>query len=192
MSEIKHPKPAAPHAAPTSGHTAPRHTVAPSKPSNDGHKPPSDEDLLAGAIPIEIDEEEDAEEPVLVEEESEQDKIDHINEGARQHEKTEADANAIDLVETVPEGPSRIKRSDYGASQRKTVWNRQPNKDGRGATHCKTFVVKLRMDAIENLDAQINEWLDAHPELEVKFSTSSIGVLVGKINEPAMFIQVWV
>jgi hypothetical protein len=157
------------------------------------HKP-SDEELLAAAIPIDVSAEEELEaieEPVILEE-SEQDKIDNINEGERPKARTEAEAGAIELVDTVPEGPSRIKRSDYGASHRQTVWNRQPNKDGRGATHCKTFVVKLRMDAIENLDAQINEWLDAHPELEVKFSTSAIGVLVGKINEPAMFIQVWV
>jgi hypothetical protein len=173
-------------------------TAAPAKPgigpaAGDGRKRPTDEDLLANATPIDISEEE-AEEVLVVEEviETEQDRIDKINEGERQHDKTEADADAIDLVDTVPEGPSRIKRSDYGVSQRKTVWNRQPNKDGAGATHVKTFVTKLRMDAVENMDLQINEWLDAHPELEVKFSTSAVGVLVGKINEPAIFVMVWV
>jgi hypothetical protein len=199
-SEVKPSKPVA-HGHPV-GHTvapvkpaahAAAHPAAHGKPGNDGHKHPTEAELLASATPIDISEEE-AEEVVIVEEviETEQDKIDHINEGEKQHEKTQADANAIDLVDTVPEGPSRIKRSDYGAQHKQTVWNRQPNKDGQGSTHVKTFVTKLRMDAIENMDAQINEWLDAHPEVEVKFSTSSIGVLVGKINEPALFVMVWV
>lgn len=71
-------------------------------------------------------------------------------------------------------------------------WTRQPNLTGQGAIHVKTFVAKLRLDAIEHLDEQVNEWLDLHPEYEVKQVTTSIGKLVGKNTEDAIFMNVWV
>jgi hypothetical protein len=42
------------------------------------------------------------------------------------------------------------------------------------------------------LDQQINEWLDAHPQYEVKFTSSAIGDFTGKVKEPHLIIQVWV
>lgn len=72
------------------------------------------------------------------------------------------------------------------------TWKRQPNADGSGATHVRTFVSKMRLDAIEHLDEMINDWLDEHPELEVKFVTTSHGILTGKTKEEAMFVSVWV
>ena len=71
-------------------------------------------------------------------------------------------------------------------------WKRQPNLTGRGAIHVKTFYAKLRQDAIEHLDTQINQWLDSHEEYEVKFVTTSVGTLMGKNTEDAIFINVWV
>ena len=71
-------------------------------------------------------------------------------------------------------------------------WARPTNQDGTGATHVKTFYCKLRPDAIDHLDSQINTWLDAHPEYEVKQVTSSIGKLVSKRSEDALFLNVWV
>jgi len=67
-----------------------------------------------------------------------------------------------------------------------------PNKTGHGAIHVKTFVAKLRLDSIEHMDQQINEWLDAHPDYEVKFCTMSTGELKDKLTEPALFLCVWV
>ena len=72
-------------------------------------------------------------------------------------------------------------------------WDRTPNVTGQGAIHCKIFHAKLREDALEYLERQINEWLDKHPEYEVKQTTSSIGELKQKTgSEPAIFITVWV
>ena len=71
-------------------------------------------------------------------------------------------------------------------------WTRNPNTDGKGATHCKTFVSKLRLEAIAHMDNHVNEWLEQHPKVEVKFTTSSIGKLVGKVSEDALFLTVWV
>jgi hypothetical protein len=88
-------------------------------------------------------------------------------------------------------GASRIKAFDRaGAHDEK--WDRSPNVTGHGAIHVKTFHAKLRTDALEFMDQQINEWLDSHPEYEVKFVTSSVGEFHGKTNEPALVLNVWV
>lgn len=71
-------------------------------------------------------------------------------------------------------------------------WQRTPNTTGTGAIHVKTFVTKLRLDAIDHLDTQVNEWLDNHPEYEVKFVTTTVGTLTGKNKEEALFMNVWV
>ncbi len=73
-----------------------------------------------------------------------------------------------------------------------TNWARKTNLTGKGATHVKTFFCKLRPDAIENLDQQVNEWLDKHTEYEVKFVTTTVGKLIGKNIEEALFMNVWV
>lgn len=131
----------------------------------------SDEDLLAEAIPI--DELEDAE-PV-------------------EDAPASKSGAGIDLVSAEETASSGRKIHRFGdAVRHEEKWNRTPNTPGTGAIHVKTFVSKLRLDAVEHMDQQINEWLDAHPQYEVKMVSSSVGVLVGKINEPAMFINVWV
>lgn len=79
-----------------------------------------------------------------------------------------------------------------GGGQHAESWKRPTNLTGTGATHVKSFHCKLSSDAIEFLDRQINEWLDAHPDYEVKQVTSSVGEWQGKIKEPALIVQVWV
>ncbi len=71
-------------------------------------------------------------------------------------------------------------------------WNRTPNATGRGAIHVRTFHSKLTDDALVYLDRCINEWLDAHPEYEVKIVSSTVGQLTGKLKEPHLICQVWV
>ena len=72
------------------------------------------------------------------------------------------------------------------------AWNRTPNVTGKGAIHVKTFHAKITADALIYMDEQINDWLDSHPEFEVKFSTTTVGILSGKLKEPALMCQVWV
>jgi len=71
-------------------------------------------------------------------------------------------------------------------------WERTPNTTGGGAIHVKTFHSKLTDDALKYMDQCINEWLDAHPQYEVKFVNSTIGTLTGKLKEPHIICQVWV
>lgn len=71
-------------------------------------------------------------------------------------------------------------------------WARTPNVSGNGAIHVRSFHCKLNGESLEFLDQQINEWLDAHPQYEVKFVTTGVGEWVGKVKEPNLIVQVWV
>jgi len=124
----------------------------------------SEDDLLADAIPIDEIEDEDA------------------------------DVDAIELEDESGAGESEDKKITLlGVKQRhEDKWNRTPNTNGQGAIHVKTFVCKLRLDAIEHLDQQVNEWLDSHPQYEVKLVTTGVGILTGKVKEEALFLNVWV
>ena len=56
----------------------------------------------------------------------------------------------------------------------------------------KTFHGKLTDDALAYMDQCINEWLDGHPQYEVKFVTSTVGIVTSKLQEPHLICQVWV
>lgn len=91
------------------------------------------------------------------------------------------------------ESGGEIKAIGAGArSRHEDKWNRKPNTTGQGAIHVKTFSGKTNEQSLEYLDQKINEWLDAHPEYEVKFATAVPGEIIGKTKEPGIFISVWV
>jgi len=79
-----------------------------------------------------------------------------------------------------------------GAKKHEDTWSRTPNATGTGAIHVKSFHCKLGEESLSYLDQQVNEWLDAHPQYEVKFVTTAVGEWQGKIKEPQMIVQVWV
>ncbi|HWB18980.1 MAG TPA: hypothetical protein VG711_01675 [Phycisphaerales bacterium] len=94
------------------------------------------------------------------------------------------------------EGPSTFAKrpiTPFGSEkQHDEKWRRSPNTTGHGAIHVRTFHCKLTEDALNYMDQLINEWLDSHPQYEVKFVTSTIGTFTGKLKEPALICQVWV
>jgi len=106
----------------------------------------------------------------------------------------EGDEEAIEIEGGEAPADVGSKIRSFGQSARHSEkWDRTPNVTGQGAIHCKVFHTKLREDAIDYMERQINEWLDAHPEYEVKHVTSSVGEMKTKtISEPAMFVTVWV
>jgi len=89
--------------------------------------------------------------------------------------------------------PPKIQAFAQGLGSRKHEdnWKRSPNLTGTGAIHVKSFHGKLGDDSLGYLDQQINEWLDAHPQYEVKFVTTSVGEWQGKLKEPQMIVQLW-
>lgn len=80
-----------------------------------------------------------------------------------------------------------------GATRHEDSWSRTPNTPGTGAIHVRSFRSKLSDDALTYLDQQINEWLDAHPQYEVKLVTTAIGEWSTKLGkEPGIIVNVWV
>ena len=70
-------------------------------------------------------------------------------------------------------------------------FKRPLNTDGRGATRVRTFHTKLNDAAFRFLDEQINDWIDANPGVEVKFTNTTIGTVEGKRPEPQVIISIW-
>jgi hypothetical protein len=64
-----------------------------------------------------------------------------------------------------------------------------PNRGG--ATRCRTFHAKLSDAAIQFMNGQINEWLDANENISIKFATSTIGPFEGKHTEPNLILTVF-
>jgi len=99
---------------------------------------------------------------------------------------------------TVPEhgqpvaGGPQFRAIGIKARRHEDEWSRTPNATGTGAIHCRTFMSKLTEDGFHALDERINEWLDAHPQYEVKFVNTTIGTVTGKLKEPHLICQVWV
>jgi len=89
-------------------------------------------------------------------------------------------------------GSKKIRTIGQKGKRHEEIWSRTPNATGTGALHVRTFHSKLSDESLRYLDQQINEWLDSHPDYEVKFVTSNIGVFTGKIKEPAVICSVWV
>jgi hypothetical protein len=80
-----------------------------------------------------------------------------------------------------------------GVKRGEESWKRTTNSTGQGATHVRCFHCKLGDDGLAYLDQQVNDWLDAHPQYEVKFSTMSVGEWTGKLGkEVHLIVQVWV
>jgi hypothetical protein len=93
----------------------------------------------------------------------------------------------------VAKGVGQAKITAFGKAKRhEEKWKRTPNTTGQGAIHVRTFHSKLTADALAYMDQSVNEWLDAHPQYEVKFVNSTVGTLTGKLKEPNLICQVWV
>jgi len=107
---------------------------------------------------------------------------------------TPQDTGPLPVAESDGPSVSGSKISAFGDKPKRheDIWSRTPNTTGKGAIHTKTFHCKLTDDALEYLDQCINEWLDSHPQYEVKFVSSTVGVLTSKIKDPHLICQVWV
>jgi hypothetical protein len=61
----------------------------------------------------------------------------------------------------------------------------------KGPARVRSFHGRLSEQGLDYLDHAINEWLDRHPDVDVKFVTSTVGQFDGKIKEPALILNVW-
>jgi hypothetical protein len=91
-------------------------------------------------------------------------------------------------------GPNPSKIKAFSVAQEKshlTKFTRQTTVTGRGAIRVRTFHSRLSDESLAYMDDKINEWLDGHPDIEIKFTTTAIGQYDGKIKEPALVLNVW-
>ena len=88
--------------------------------------------------------------------------------------------------------PPKSKIS-FGADlgMKKHDWKRQPKVTGNGAVRVKTFHAKLSDQGLEYLDEAINTFLDDHPEVDLKFVTTNVGMFDGKFKDLALVVNVW-
>jgi hypothetical protein len=70
-------------------------------------------------------------------------------------------------------------------------YRRPLRKDSNNATRCKTFHCKLADGPMMFLNEQINEWVDGDDDIEIKFATSTIGVVEGKHVDPHLIITIF-
>ena len=109
-----------------------------------------------------------------------------------------ADDHSLDSIslvdlETNSDVPavSKIKAFGVAGMTQQHTYKRQTYATGHGACRVRSFHGRLSDEGMAYMDDKINEWLDAHPEIEVKIVTTSIGQYEGKIKEPALVLNVW-
>jgi hypothetical protein len=81
--------------------------------------------------------------------------------------------------------------SDGGHRHYTENWKRQAHTTGTGAVRVRSFHGRLSEQGLEYMDHAINDWLDHHPEIEIKNVTSSVGLFDGKMKEPAVILNLW-
>ncbi len=101
------------------------------------------------------------------------------------------DIIVLDDVDT--EAPSTQVRA-FGAASvetREPEYQRPLLKDTRNATRCRTFHCKMSDASFRHLNLQINEWIDAHPDVEIKFALSNVGIVEGKHADPHLIVTIF-
>ncbi|HQY88989.1 MAG TPA: hypothetical protein PK402_10035 [Tepidisphaeraceae bacterium] len=120
----------------------------------------------------------------------------------RPMDKIRLDEDAIALVdEPTPGAPGSKAGDSFGGNRIKLLdaervkvneqFKRTTNKTGTGSVRVRSFHCKYSDEGLRYMDNAINSWLDEHPDVEVKFVTSTVMTFEGKIREPALVLNVW-
>lgn len=104
-------------------------------------------------------------------------------------ERESATSKASTAIRAFGGGPSGMS-GGFGAYQEKQ-YQREVLRGSPNATRCRTFHCKLADGPMTHLNEQINDWVDEHEDVEIKFATSTIGVIEGKHNDPHLIITVF-
>jgi hypothetical protein len=110
------------------------------------------------------------------------------------HGEAPDEEDAIALVDdsaAEQSAPKRLRSFGWEGLQKEHQWKRFPVKTGQGPARVKSFHCKLSDQGLEYMDNAICEWLDANPEIDVKFVNSTIGLFDGKFKDLAMILNVW-
>lgn len=87
---------------------------------------------------------------------------------------------------------SKIKVNTGGDKHTYTRFKRDVSPMDHGATRVRTFHGRLSDDGLAYTDDKINEWLDNHPEVQVKHVNCFTGPLEGKVTgEQGLIVVIW-
>ncbi len=71
------------------------------------------------------------------------------------------------------------------------IYKKPTHTNASVANRMRTFHSKLSEGAIFHLDQQVNSWLDAHPDVEIKFANTTVGTWEGKHPEPNLILTIF-
>jgi hypothetical protein len=103
----------------------------------------------------------------------------------------EGDDEESPAAAAAPKIKMQVLGMSSGLSTHKTQFKRHTFAGGQGACRVRTFHGRLSDEGMAYMDDKVNEWLDEHPDIEVKFVNTAIGLYDGKIKEPALIMNVW-
>jgi hypothetical protein len=86
---------------------------------------------------------------------------------------------------------ARSQVQSLSTVHREPKLNRPLDPVSPAATRCRTFHCKLSDAAMVHINEQINEWVDAHEDVRIKFATSSVGTVEGKHLDPHLIITIF-
>ncbi|MGD8453410.1 MAG: hypothetical protein PVJ57_16480 [Phycisphaerae bacterium] len=106
-------------------------------------------------------------------------------------EEADAPAKPATHIQAFGGGPSG--GTSYGTAVRPEAKFRRPLlADSPHATRCRTFHCKLNDASITHMNEVINEWVDSHPDIEIRFASNCVGTVEGKSSsEPNLFVTVF-
>ncbi|HZZ44698.1 MAG TPA: hypothetical protein VFE58_17310 [Tepidisphaeraceae bacterium] len=81
--------------------------------------------------------------------------------------------------------------TSIGSGPASHAWKRTPHTTGTGICRVKSFHGRLSDQGMEYIDNQINEWLDAHADVDVKAVTTNTNLFDGKMKELALIVNIW-
>jgi len=98
--------------------------------------------------------------------------------------------------EVIPQGKAPVNKiqafgTSMGSGPATHAWKRTPHKTGTGICRVKSFHGRLSDQGMDYIDNQINEWLDAHPDVDVKTVTTNTNMFDGKMKELALIVNIW-
>ena len=113
----------------------------------------------------------------------------------RQQQQTDDHEEPISLVDEPDQprlrgGGVRAFGAGTAAVTKKVEFRRELNVTGHGATRCRLFHSRIAIAPLQNLENQVNEWLDGE-KVEIKHVGHVIGVMEGKKSEPNLLVMVW-
>lgn len=87
-------------------------------------------------------------------------------------------------------GISMVRQRSGLRKAHEVTLNRPLNLTGTGATRCRIFYCRIAVEALENMQSRINEWID-NDEIEVKHVGQELAIMEGKTPRPNLVVTVW-